>query len=270
MAKLIEKHYMDKGGKRRLTNYQIEFYADERSPKRKRISSGTRDRSAAEHKKLDLERRYAMGLYDPWDAGPSDKPTLAKPVKLFIRRQKRLGRAEGTVTHYKELLRPLKDSLAPNFLFTDVKCRHVEAFLEGCDIGASSTKNYARHFRTFFNCAVKTGYIDTVPFSDDFKEEIASLRDDPLPSHYSLEEFEALCREADKQAASPTMKRYPDRSCTNSSEESRAAVQILGTQLVQKGACYCTILPEWRYTHQNRRSTKTSRTGTRSFGVLPC
>ena len=212
MARLIRKTYKDKNGKRHQSNYQVEFYDDGRSPRRKRISLGTRDKAAAEHKKLDLERQYAMGLFDPWDAGPSDKPTVAKAVKLFIKRQKRLGRAEGTVTHYEALLTRLKDSLAPKFLLIDVKCRHVEAFLEGCDIGASSTKNYVRHFRAFFHWAVKTGYIDRVPFSDDFKEEIASLQDHPLPSHYSLEQFEELCRLADEQAASPTMKRYPNPS----------------------------------------------------------
>lgn len=208
MAKLIEKYYRDMDGERRQSTYQVEFYSDERSPRRKRVSTGTRDRRAAEHKRLELERRFAMGLFDPWDAGPSDKPTVAKAVKLFMKRQKRLGRGEDTISHYEALLNRLKGSLPPGFLLIDVRCEHVERFLDRCEINASSTKNYVRHFRTFFRWAVKKGYTNKVPFSDDFREQINSLADDPLPSHYTLEQFEQLCAAADEYAKKAHVTRY--------------------------------------------------------------
>lgn len=212
MARLVPKSYKDKEGVTHVTSYHAEFYNRNRSPRRKRVSLGTRDEKTAELKMASLERDEALGVYDPWTDGTEEAVTYAEAKKRFVRRQKRLGRSDDTVHHYDVLLDRLADSLPPAIGMRDVKCRHIEAFLDGCDIGASSTKNYTRHFRTFFNWATKKGYIDRVPFTDDFREHVRSLRDDPLPSFYTYEQFERLCEEADKLHKTPYHKRYVNPS----------------------------------------------------------
>src|SRR5690606_37374818 len=159
MAKLREKHYTDAKGKRHRSNYQAEFYDASRHPKRKRVSLGTKNKVAAELKMHELERDYVLGVYDPWEDKPAESIPLSVAVGRFIKRQRRLGCAEDTVAYYESLLNRLVTALPVKLPVRDVRCEHIESFLDECEIGAESTKTYVRHFRTFFNWALEQGLI---------------------------------------------------------------------------------------------------------------
>src|SRR5690606_797639 len=85
---------------------------------------------------------------------------------------------------------------------------HVENFLDSCDLNATSARTYVRHLRAFFNWAHRNGHIQDVPLSGDLRERMNGQAADPLPSFYTLEQFQQLCEAADARAETAYYKRY--------------------------------------------------------------
>jgi len=167
MARLRAKYRKSTHGKEVIQTFIAEFYDRNRHPRLKRVSLGTRDKSAALQKFARLEREYMAGLRDPWtDPVDRDGMLVSEATEAFVK--SREGRSEKTITNYTDILHIFCESLPPGMMIRAVEARHVDAFLNGRDLKATSRRTYVRHLSVFFRWCLKEGLMqhDPTPIKD--------------------------------------------------------------------------------------------------------
>ena len=81
-------------------HYYLQFYDATRSPKRKRIALGVRDKRTAERLRIEHESAYVRGELDPW-AEPLPEPAcerdprnmLSDGITLLLREKEAEGKS---------------------------------------------------------------------------------------------------------------------------------------------------------------------------------
>ncbi len=164
MARLHAKYRRDDKGRKVLQVYQAEFYNAHRHPKQKRISLGTRDKSAALQGLAEMDRKYMARLFDPWtDRVRQEGMFVGEGIKAFLK--SRVGRSPKTIKGYTDILRLFRKSLPGGFSLQALASRHVETFLAGCNLNTNGRRTYVRHLGVFFRWCLKEGtmYQDPTP-----------------------------------------------------------------------------------------------------------
>jgi hypothetical protein len=66
-------------------NYYVIFYDSSRQPERKWRTLRTSDKQNARQKLAELERKYALDVYDPWEGEPPQEGlTVQEAVDQFL------------------------------------------------------------------------------------------------------------------------------------------------------------------------------------------
>lgn len=96
--------------------FYASFYDVERSPKEKRISTGTKDKATARQLLTKWERAWLTGEVDPWHddlpallkpKGTAEKATLTDAFDSFIEARKAMNCTANTLRTYGETKRGL-------------------------------------------------------------------------------------------------------------------------------------------------------------------
>lgn len=164
MAKLIEKTYKTSDGRTEISTYQAEFYDAGRHPKRRRITLRTKDKANATRKLVELEKKVALGVFDPWtDATRREGVLVTDAIAKFNRAKKEEDIRPKTLANYAAILRIFGGSLPPDYLIARVEPRNVERFLDGQALNDTSRQTYLRHLRTFFRWCQQENLLQTLP-----------------------------------------------------------------------------------------------------------
>lgn len=156
-------HLREKNG-----NYYADFYDRHRSPKRKWVPLRCSDQQNARRTLTELERKKALGLFDPWEDDPPQKGvTLSEAVDKFLRYKRDVkGVREKTLDNYKYTLRAFARSAGRNLGVGYVDATHIRAYLR-CDEWSRTTRDtYYRQLRTFFRWCDDQNLVRESPIDD--------------------------------------------------------------------------------------------------------
>jgi len=149
-------------------NYQAVFYDPSRKPTKKWKTLRTKDKENARQKIADLERKYALGLFDPWqDDIPREGLTVREAVDRFLsKRCKEKGLRETTISKYKYTLKAFADSVP-----TQLHVRHVDGglirdYIDRDELRETSRDTYYRQLKTFFRWCDDRNIIQANPTDD--------------------------------------------------------------------------------------------------------
>jgi len=200
MAKLRRKYRKGADGQRVLQGFMGEFYDASRHPPQRRISLGTRDEASARGKLVDLEREYALGLFDPWqDKVQRSGTTLEQARRGFLR--SREGMSAKTLRGYESILTMFEKALPPGMTMQMLEQRHVMQFLDAkrtrpkggqYRLSGTSRKSYVRHLRAFFRWAIAEGHMRDDPTPTAELNRKAARR--TVPPFLHEDEFDGLIR----------------------------------------------------------------------------
>jgi len=190
--------YNDDGSKT-LKGYYFEAYNKRRRPKRKRVSLGTKNKSAARQRFVELEKQYMAGLFDPWSDDFTDEGmTLAQARQRFITSREEHC-AESTVETYEVVTGLFVEDLPPGFPLYGVERQHVLDFLAAGDWADATHNSYQDRLRIFLGWCSEQGFIDANPVPE--KKRSKKSRAKKLPEFLTTEQFGRLVRaiEADEE-----------------------------------------------------------------------
>lgn len=183
---------------RRTGVYAVQFYDVDRTPQRRRISTGVRDQRPAERLRRYWEAEYAEGLYDPW----SDEPpmpgikgrgnpqrvtaTLAEARTRFL--ESRSHKAANTIANHERVSRWFTTHADPSRPAASITARDIEAWLATLTIKPITRANYVQHLRTLFRFCVAEGIVA--------KDPTEAVRLERVPRHFAkalrMEEIERV------------------------------------------------------------------------------
>ena len=181
------------GGKKQLKGYYGDFYDPTRSPKRKEVPLGTRDKQAARARLVDMERRYANGEFDPWAPrrAPAQGVTFDEAVTRFLR-SREIGGSKSGVATYRSVLRPFARSLAPGLLLRQTERRHVDAWLASLDVAASTRASYGDRIGIFARWCSREGLAPAEFLPAPPKPRGKRARIKPPPRFFTEDELQTL------------------------------------------------------------------------------
>lgn len=192
MANLIPKHSKNKAGKKRISNYQAEFYDPHRRPKRKRITLRTKDKRAARLKLTELERQYMANQFDPWCDTLPQKGVLVQEAKAsFLKAKKQAGLRPTSIKNYADVLRIFEESLPPDLMINRITTQQISDFLDERNINSISKKTYLRQLKVFFNWCQKANLISLSPLPEAKRY---GRQNKTVIEFLSREEFQLLVR----------------------------------------------------------------------------
>lgn len=138
-------------------SYYAEFYHPDRVPKRKWIPLKTRNRSAANIKLVELEKKQLFGAYDPWVDSYSAPMTVSAAIKVFI--DSRDHCVEHTIAHYRSVLSLFERSVGGSAPLSTLSTNDVKVFVADPTRSEATNRNYFRHTRAFVKWAQEEGHI---------------------------------------------------------------------------------------------------------------
>ena len=159
--------------------YGAVAYDRNRTPKRKYISFGTRDKSAAMQALARMERDTAFDRFDPWqpDSIRDKGMVLSEAISAFLKDRSHC--TPKTIRGYSDVLSLFDRSLPVAMQLRAVKPDHISSFLRGRQLSRASQASYFRTLRAFFNWASKAGAIEVNPI-----EGVAPPKDPKNPAPY--------------------------------------------------------------------------------------
>ena len=144
----------------RSGNYYAQFYDSDRSPKRKRFSLRTSNRTEARQRLTDFERAYETGEFDPWtddpfdDQEPSNGPrTVTRAIQQFTAEKEGQGRAERTIESYRQVWGLFVERVGEETEVSELAVRDVEDFIHDTSVAESTRHNRWRHVRAVLKWA---------------------------------------------------------------------------------------------------------------------
>ncbi len=113
--------------RRKGKNYYAEFYHPDRKPQRKWIALKTHNKSVANMKLVELEKKQVVGEYDPWVDSYAAPTTISVAINSFI--DSRDHCVDQTVTHYKSVLSLFERSVGGSAALSTLSSDDVKAFV---------------------------------------------------------------------------------------------------------------------------------------------
>ena len=188
----VGKKYGYRNDARYVKYYYLEFYDPSRRPKRKRVSLTTRDKRVAQQKAVELERRAALGLFDPWThRHGAARLTVAEAVERFVVSRKEHC-SPSTVATYQYVIGSFAAMLAADFPLAAVEPRHIKSFLEREAAIAEPTRiSYQARLRVFFSWCIEEELLKVNPVEKQKRSKRSRRKD--LPEYFTQGQFELLC-----------------------------------------------------------------------------
>ncbi len=194
--------------------YTVQFHDADRTPRRKQVSTRTREVRSARRLYRLWESAYAEARYDPWvDAPPvpGEAPTGArKPGSVSLgdaRREfleSRSHRALNTRLNYERVTGWFVDSVGKGRPVRSVRAADVQAWIDTLDVRAVTKANYVRHLRAFFRYCMTVNKADADPTEEVGLERVPRQ----FPKALRPEEVEAVaayaeahCRDGERRSA---------------------------------------------------------------------
>lgn len=150
-------------GKKTLIGYYAEAYDPGRTPSRKYVALGTKDKTGAANRLAAMDAAVSRGEYDPWrDQLPEEGVTLREAIERYTTdREKR----ETSVRNDRSVLGALADTLPQTMQPGHVTSAHLTAYLDSRPIGASTRRTYVARLKAFFSWAAAKGFVRQNPAS---------------------------------------------------------------------------------------------------------
>ncbi|PAP77077.1 tyrosine-type recombinase/integrase [Rubrivirga marina] len=193
--------------------YTVQFYDADRSPKRKQVSTGTRDFRTARRLHRRWEAAYAEGRYDPWTDPPPEAtearlvrtvttPTLAEARDAFLLSRSHL--ASNTRLNYERVTRWYVEHAGGDRPIATVNSDSVTTWLNTRDVRPVSKANYLRHLRAFVRFCVERGWAASDVTDDVGLERVPrqfpkALRPDQVEAVAAY--AERHCRDGEERSA---------------------------------------------------------------------
>jgi site-specific recombinase XerD len=183
-------------------NYYAEFYDPQRQPKRKWVTLRTRDKSAAQSRLHDLQRKYSAGAYDPWQDPAEMSLTVTEAKEKFLQAKDHL--AQATLQKYKLVIRQLIDAVSKRTPLRKVTASDLEAVYLRDSLSDYSKYTYYRHVHVFIQWALDEGYLKDNPFDrartpQQVKREKTFLTPEDVTELLSAIEAKMLAEDRDLQ-----------------------------------------------------------------------
>jgi integrase len=156
-------HLREKNG-----NYYAEFYDPNRSPTRKWKTLRSSDKQVARQRLVDLQRKEAMGEFDPWkEETPHEGLSVDQAVEKFLRyREDKMGLREKTISNYRYTLESFADSVPVGLNVKYVDGDHIQEFLNRDDLEQISRDTYYRQLDTFFGWCGEESIVEENPMEN--------------------------------------------------------------------------------------------------------
>jgi integrase/recombinase XerD len=173
-----------------------QFYDNNRSPKRRRFSLKTRDRTLARQRLAKWERAYELGEWDPWIETPSDigekrrsRIQLQDALSEFIDTKRLAGRAESTLDAYEQNVGMLIGRVGRQKTPEAVKPIHVRAYLQEGDVKRSTQRKRYKLANAFLSWCETQEYLSASPM----RKVQLPKQGEQMPKAITLDELGAIC-----------------------------------------------------------------------------
>lgn len=143
--------------RRKRNHYYAEFYNPDRKPSRKWVALKTKEKSVANMKLVELEKKQVMGEYDPWIDSYSAPLTISSAIKSFL--FSRSHCVEKTIHHYQSVLSLFERSLGGSSGISTLSAGDIKTFVNDTSRSEATNRNYFRHIRAFIKWAEEEGHI---------------------------------------------------------------------------------------------------------------
>jgi len=148
-------------------NYYARFYDPSRSQKTKTKTLRTKQKSVARQRLTELEKKHAMGLFDPWEEDlPQEGVTVDQAVEQFLEAKRNEGCREKTVSNYEYLLGDFAESLPASSHVDRVESQEIRNYLDDEELAQTSRDTYYRQLRTFFRWCDEESIVESNPITD--------------------------------------------------------------------------------------------------------
>lgn len=144
----------------------------------------------AERLRARLEREYAEGIFDPWEARKAATPasrTFVAAAQAFLDERSTHLRKDS-VRAYRTALNGLDRLLPPGVRVDAVTAEDVRPYLSASHVSDETLRHRLRHLRTFFGWCVEERLCKANPIAG-FKLRKAGKR---IPAYFSPEQVERL------------------------------------------------------------------------------
>ena len=161
--------------------FYLQFYRDDRRPKRRQVPLKTSSKRTATRVRSHVDELYLRGEFDPWETTDFVKATsdeggvtrLSDAVSAFLR--SREGRSARTIGSYKQVLDGLGRTLPDGVAVHEVTRDDVLRWLRSGKAGATTQHTMARHASVFFRWARDEGEV-TDPTGRPVRNPTVKLR----------------------------------------------------------------------------------------------
>lgn len=149
-------------------NYYAVFYDPSRQPERKWRTLRTSDKQNARQKLAELERKYALDVYDPWkEESPQEGLTVQEAIDQFLSDySEEKGLREKTIDNYRYTLKAFADSVAVQLNIRYVDASNIRDYLDRDDLSATSRDTYYRQLKTFFGWCDEKNIVENDPIGN--------------------------------------------------------------------------------------------------------
>lgn len=189
--------------------YQLRFYSPSRSPQRKSVSMGTRDKRRATREARKYEDAWMEGRWDPWasDAFTSTADVYDAIEEYVSHKVERGHWRERTARDRRDRLERFAETLPPGATVAMATPEHIEAFIERKPMGhadnarnvldpsrlsPNAARTYHSQLKGFFAWCVARGYTEASPVAEVDRPPPAQ-REEPV--HLSPSQFGRLLQE---------------------------------------------------------------------------
>lgn len=188
--------------------YQLFFYSPGRTPERKSVSMGTRDRRQAARSARRYEDAWLEGKWDPWSSAAFvQAEPLKTAIKKYVKHKVDRGHwRERTADDRRGRLNRFMASVPPDVTVAMIRPKHIEAFLERAPLGhetnarnvldaerlsPNAARTYHSQLKGFFAWCVASGFCEASPV-DDVDRPARPPREEPV--HLTPAQLQDLCR----------------------------------------------------------------------------
>lgn len=178
---------------KRKNRYYLGLWDRTRTPRGKQVSLGTGNWRTAQALAKQLEARYLLGDWDPWNPDPTELEQEQQPLTLSEARvafvESRMHLAPQTLQKYRSVTGQLSRHLGDDTLIQSVRTVDVQSFLDGGDRRSVTRKTYFTTLTPFFNWLVSQGHLEASPASGISLARVPAT----LPRYLTREEVNRLC-----------------------------------------------------------------------------
>lgn len=180
-----------------------EFYNASRTPKAKRYTLRTANKTTARRRYVEWERAWEAGEFDPWTQNPwtykrereeaarrdAERPhTFAAARKAFIEEKRLLGKTANTLRNYGEVLSIAERFIGASTPLSELRTSSLEPLYRDPSVSDATRHKRFGHVRVFVRWLLREGHIA----EDPLKGVEPPRKPHKLPKAVTAEELEQI------------------------------------------------------------------------------